>query len=66
MEGFTFDLMEQYDAEERHGDAIEQRGILYAPDYVANAGGALHGAEIMSTIALPGATLCTTTSWHQS
>jgi leucine dehydrogenase len=25
----------------RHGDALAQRGILYAPDYVANAGGLL-------------------------
>jgi leucine dehydrogenase len=28
-------------AEERHGDALEQRGILYAPDYIANAGGTI-------------------------
>lgn len=28
--------------EERHGDAIEQRGIVYAPDYVANAGGVIN------------------------
>ena len=27
--------------EPRHGDALEARGILYAPDYVANAGGLL-------------------------
>ncbi|GLX69980.1 Glu/Leu/Phe/Val family dehydrogenase [Paenibacillus glycanilyticus] len=26
-------------AEERHGDLLHQRGILYAPDYVLNAGG---------------------------
>ena len=26
-------------AEARHGDALRQRGILYAPDYVINAGG---------------------------
>jgi leucine dehydrogenase len=26
-------------AEERHGDALEKMGILYAPDYVINAGG---------------------------
>jgi Glutamate dehydrogenase/leucine dehydrogenase len=26
-------------AEERHGDVLHQRGILYAPDYVLNAGG---------------------------
>ena len=25
--------------EDRHGDALAARGILYAPDYVANAGG---------------------------
>jgi leucine dehydrogenase len=29
--------------EERHGDALEGRGVLYAPDYVANAGGVLSG-----------------------
>lgn len=29
--------------EERHGDALEERGILYAPDYVANSGGVLSG-----------------------
>jgi len=29
--------------EERHGDALEARGILYAPDYVANGGGVLSG-----------------------
>jgi leucine dehydrogenase len=29
--------------EERHGDALEQLGILYTPDYVANAGGVLSG-----------------------
>ncbi|MFL6540184.1 MAG: Glu/Leu/Phe/Val family dehydrogenase [Chthoniobacterales bacterium] len=28
--------------EERHGDELEQRGILYAPDYVANAGGVIN------------------------
>jgi len=28
--------------EERHGDALESRGILYAPDYVANAGGVIN------------------------
>lgn len=26
-------------AESRHGDLLEERGILYAPDYVINAGG---------------------------
>ena len=28
--------------EERHGDALQRRGILYAPDYVANAGGVIN------------------------
>ena len=28
--------------EERHGDELEQKGILYAPDYVANAGGVIN------------------------
>jgi leucine dehydrogenase len=27
---------------EKHGDALEKRGILYAPDYVANAGGVIN------------------------
>lgn len=27
--------------EERHGRALEERGILYAPDFVANAGGVI-------------------------
>jgi glutamate dehydrogenase/leucine dehydrogenase len=26
-------------AEQRHGEALHERGILYAPDYVVNAGG---------------------------
>ena len=29
--------------EPRHGDLLEQRGILYAPDYAANAGGVING-----------------------
>ena len=29
-------------AEERHGDELERRGILYAPDYVINAGGLIN------------------------
>ena len=33
--------------EERHGDALEARGILYAPDYVANAGGVLSGGALL-------------------
>src|ERR1700757_2294540 len=28
--------------EERHGDELEKRGILYAPDYEANAGGVIN------------------------
>jgi leucine dehydrogenase len=29
-------------AEDRHGDLVEQRGILYAPDYVINGGGVIN------------------------
>ena len=28
--------------EDRHGEALQQRGVLYAPDYVANAGGIIN------------------------
>jgi leucine dehydrogenase len=28
--------------EDRHGDMLEERGITYAPDYVANAGGVIN------------------------
>ena len=28
--------------EQRHGDILEQRGLTYAPDYVANAGGVIN------------------------
>ena len=28
--------------EERHGDELQRRGILYTPDYVANAGGVIN------------------------
>lgn len=31
-------------AEERHGDMLHERGILYAPDYVANAGGMINAS----------------------
>ncbi|HEU4595797.1 MAG TPA: Glu/Leu/Phe/Val dehydrogenase [Pyrinomonadaceae bacterium] len=31
--------------EPRHGDALEARGILYAPDYAANAGGIINGCR---------------------
>jgi leucine dehydrogenase len=30
--------------EPRHGDLLEERGILYAPDYAANAGGVINGS----------------------
>ncbi len=29
-------------AEERHGDMLEERGVLYAPDFVINAGGLIN------------------------
>jgi leucine dehydrogenase len=32
--------------EPRHGDLLEQRGIVYAPDYAANAGGVINGCCI--------------------
>ncbi|WP_350344691.1 Glu/Leu/Phe/Val dehydrogenase [Proteinivorax tanatarense] len=31
--------------EERHGDVIHEKGILYAPDYVINAGGLMNVAD---------------------
>ena len=31
--------------EDRHGELLEERGILYAPDYVINAGGAINVAD---------------------
>jgi leucine dehydrogenase len=31
--------------EERHGEMLRERNILYAPDYVANAGGVLNGCR---------------------
>lgn len=32
-------------AEDRHGDMLEEKGILYAPDYVINAGGLMNVAD---------------------
>lgn len=32
-------------AEERHGDVLERKGILYAPDYIANAGGTVFDTD---------------------
>jgi leucine dehydrogenase len=34
--------------EGRHGSALASRGILYVPDYVANAGGIINGAQELS------------------
>jgi leucine dehydrogenase len=34
-------------AEDRHAEALGARGILYVPDYVANAGGIINGAQEM-------------------
>lgn len=31
--------------EERHGDELSRRGILYAPDYIANAGGTVFDTD---------------------
>ena len=31
--------------EERHGAEVEKRGLLYAPDYAANAGGIINGCR---------------------
>jgi len=32
-------------AEARHGDALKQRGILYAPDFIINGGGVINVAD---------------------
>ncbi|WP_405101282.1 Leu/Phe/Val dehydrogenase [Oceanobacillus sp. FSL H7-0719] len=32
-------------AEERHGDMLHEKGIIYAPDYVINAGGVINVAD---------------------
>lgn len=37
-------------AESRHGDALQKRGILYAPDYVINAGGVIQIATDKSAV----------------
>jgi leucine dehydrogenase len=31
--------------EERHGDVLTEKGILYGPDYIVNAGGAVYDAD---------------------
>src|SRR6266699_5176932 len=35
-------------AEDRHGEMLAQRGILYAPDYIVNAGGAMFGVDSLN------------------
>jgi len=32
-------------SEERHGDLLEGKGILYAPDYITNAGGTIYDTD---------------------
>ncbi len=32
-------------AEERHGEVLQKKGILYAPDYIANAGGTIFDTD---------------------
>ncbi len=36
--------------ETRHGDQIHEMGIVYAPDYVINAGGVKRGRAIMQNV----------------
>jgi leucine dehydrogenase len=31
--------------EERHGDMLEEKGMVYAPDYIANAGGTIYDTD---------------------
>ena len=33
--------------EDRHGDKLHELGILYVPDYVANAGGVVNGCRVL-------------------
>src|SRR5207237_10201354 len=35
-------------AEERHGDMLAQRDILYAPDYIVSAGGVISGVDSLN------------------
>jgi len=32
-------------AEERHGDQLEEQGLVYAPDYIVNAGGTIYDTD---------------------
>lgn len=36
-------------AENRHGDLLHEKGIIYAPDYIINAGGVINVAEELQT-----------------
>jgi leucine dehydrogenase len=36
-------------ADEKHGDLLHEKGILYAPDYLANAGGLIQVADELNT-----------------
>ena len=36
---------EQHPAEERHGDELSERGIVYAVDYIANSGGTIFDTD---------------------
>jgi leucine dehydrogenase len=31
--------------EERHGDLLEKKGMIYAPDYITNAGGTIYDTD---------------------
>jgi leucine dehydrogenase len=46
LEGFKFDIVagaaNNQLARSHHGNALEKKGILYAPDYVINAGGLIN------------------------
>ena len=35
--------------EERHGEILEEKGIVYAPDYIANAGGTIYDTDRLET-----------------
>lgn len=34
---------------ERHGDLLEEKGMVYAPDYIANAGGTIYDTDRLGT-----------------
>jgi leucine dehydrogenase len=35
--------------EERHGDLLEKKGLIYAPDYITNAGGTIYDTDRLGT-----------------